>query len=235
MQLDVCPPAAEPPQGVEAACRVTTAWARRCLQEQRQAQERGEALRQAVFGIVQGGTDKNLRLAHAEEIAALPFDGLALGGFSVGEPIEKMHEVLAEVGPALDPARPRYLMGVGTPADLIRAVGHGVDMFDCVLPTRNARNGQVFTRNGRLVIKHARFKQDPSVLEPGCMCMTCEGGFSRAYLRHLFLGRELLVHRLLSAHNLFLYGQLMAEARQAVIDGRFARFQASRLEDMRRT
>jgi len=234
MQLDVCPPAAESQPVVEAACRLTTAWAQRCLRAQQQARERGEALHQAVFGIVQGGTDPKLRIAHAEEIAALPFEGIALGGFSVGEPIEKMHEVLAEVAPQLDPARPRYLMGVGTPTDLIHAVSHGVDMFDCVLPTRNARNGQVFTRHGRLVIKHARFKQDGSVLEPGCGCMTCSGGYSRAYLRHLFMQRELLVFRLLSAHNLFVYGELMAEMRQAIIDGSFATFRASRLQQMRR-
>ena len=214
MQLDVCPPGDAARADVELACRTTTRWAARCLA--------AKAPGQAVFGIVQGGTDTALRVAHAEELAALPFDGLALGGFSVGEPIMKMHEVLAVIVPRLDPARPRYLMGVGTPADLVRAIGAGVDMFDCVLPTRNARNGQALTRSGKIVIKQARYKDDFSPLDPGCPCPTCAAGYSRAYLRHLYIAGEILVLRLLSEHNLHLYGQLTAEARAAIAAGRFA-------------
>ena len=214
MQLDVCPPGDAARADVELACRTTTRWAARCLA--------AKAPGQAVFGIVQGGTDTALRAAHAEELAALPFDGLALGGFSVGEPIMKMHEVLAVIAPRLDPARPRYLMGVGTPADLVRAIGAGVDMFDCVLPTRNARNGQALTRSGKIVIKQARYKDDFSPLDPGCPCPTCAAGYSRAYLRHLYIAGEILVLRLLSEHNLHLYGQLTAEARAAIAEGRFA-------------
>ena len=214
MQLDVCPPGDAARADVELACRTTTRWAARCLA--------AKAPGQAVFGIVQGGTDTALRVAHAEELAALPFDGLALGGFSVGEPIMKMHEVLAVIAPRLDPARPRYLMGVGTPADLVRAIGAGVDMFDCVLPTRNARNGQALTRSGKIVIKQARYKDDFSPLDPGCPCPTCAAGYSRAYLRHLYIAGEILVLRLLSEHNLHLYGQLTAEARAAIAAGRFA-------------
>lgn len=214
MQLDVCPPGDAPRADVELACRTTTRWAARCLA--------AKAPGQAVFGIVQGGTDTTLRAAHAEELAALPFDGLALGGFSVGEPIMKMHEVLAVIAPRLDAARPRYLMGVGTPADLVRAIGAGVDMFDCVLPTRNARNGQALTRSGKIVIKQARYKDDFSPLDPGCPCPTCVAGYSRAYLRHLYIAGEILVLRLLSEHNLHLYGQLTAEARAAIAAGRFA-------------
>jgi queuine tRNA-ribosyltransferase len=214
MQLDVCPPGDASRADVEVACRTTTRWAARCLA--------AKAPGQAVFGIVQGGTDPALRAMHAEELAALPFDGLALGGFSVGEPIMKMHEVLAVIAPRLDAERPRYLMGVGTPADLVRAIGAGIDMFDCVLPTRNARNGQALTRSGKIVIKQARYKDDFSPLDPGCPCPTCAAGYSRAYLRHLYIAGEILVLRLLSEHNLHLYGQLTAEARAAIAAGRFA-------------
>jgi queuine tRNA-ribosyltransferase len=154
----------------------------------------------------------------------MPFDGLALGGFSVGEPIERMHEVVSEVASTLDAERPRYLMGVGTPRDLIMAIAAGVDMFDCVLPTRNARNGQALTQSGRVVIKQARYKEDLSPLDPTCPCPTCTSGFSRSYLRHLFIAGEILVLRLFSVHNLHLYGRLMREAREAIQAGTFQAF-----------
>lgn len=224
MQLDVCPPGQAPRADVEAACRMTTRWAARCLASKRPDQ--------AVFGIVQGGTHPDLRRAHAEELAALPFDGLALGGFSVGEPIARMHEVLLEAAPALDPERPRYLMGVGTPYDLVRAIGAGVDMFDCVLPTRNARNGQALTRTGKIVIKQARYRNDPSPLDPTCDCPTCAEGYSRAYLRHLFLAGEILVLRLFTAHNLHLYGALVREAREAILAGRYEAFARAWLDGL---
>jgi queuine tRNA-ribosyltransferase len=211
MQLDVCPRGDAPAEEVARACATTTRWAERCLASRRADQ--------AVFGIVQGGCDADLRVRHAQEIGALPFDGLALGGFSVGEPIERMHEILPRVAPALDPERPRYLMGVGTPRDLVVAIRAGVDMFDCVLPTRNARNGQALLRTGRVVIKQARYRQDARPLDPECACPACRGGFSRAYLRHLFLAGEILALRLLTEHNLHLYGQLMREARDAITSG----------------
>jgi len=222
MQLDVCPPGAADDETVAAAVAQTTRWGRRAL-----AAPRPEG--QALFGIVQGGTNVSLRRAHAEELASLDpgFDGLALGGFSVGEPIEAMHATLAEVAHALDPERPRYLMGVGTPTDLLEAIDAGVDMFDCVLPTRNARNGQAFTRSGRIVIKQARYKDDPSPLDPDCSCAACRGGYSRAYLRHLYLAGEVLVLRLLSLHNLHLYGQLVAGAREAIAAKTYAAFKRS--------
>jgi queuine tRNA-ribosyltransferase len=216
MQLDVCPPGGAPRADVEAACRMTTRWARRCLA--------AKAPAQALFGIVQGGTDVALRVAHAEELAAMPFDGLALGGFSVGEPIEAMHTALVEVAPRLDAARPRYLMGVGTPYDLVRAIGAGVDMFDCVLPTRNARNGQALLARGKVVVKQARYRDDHTPIDAACGCPACAGGFTRAYIRHLFLAGEILALRLLSAHNLHLYGQLVAGARAAIRAGSYAAF-----------
>jgi queuine tRNA-ribosyltransferase len=209
MQLDVCAPGDAPHAVVEAAVQRTTRWAKRAL-----AAPRPDG--QALFGIVQGGCFADLRRSHAAELGDLPFDGLALGGFSVGEPIERMHEVLLAAAPALDPDRPRYLMGVGTPRDLVVAMGAGVDMFDCVLPTRNARNGQAFTRAGRIVIKHARWRGDKRPIDDRCACACCRGGYSRAYLRHLYLSGEILALRLLSLHNLHFYGEIAAGARQAI-------------------
>jgi queuine tRNA-ribosyltransferase len=226
MQLDVCPPGDSPRSAVEAAVARTTRWARRAL-----ASPRPE--RQALFGIVQGACFADLRRAHADELGALPFDGLALGGFSVGEPVPRMHETLAEVASALDPERPRYVMGVGTPADLLVAIGAGADMFDCVLPTRNARNGQALTRFGRVVIKQARYKDDPRPIDEACGCACCADGYSRAYLRHLYIAGEILCLRLLSLHNLHWYGELMAGARAAIEAGSYeswARATLDRLE-----
>jgi queuine tRNA-ribosyltransferase len=228
MQLDVCPPGESTRDKVEAAIATTTRWAKRALAAPR---PRGQAL----FGIVQGSCFPDLRRAHAAELGALDspgFDGLALGGFSVGEPIEKMHETLAEVAHLLDPERPRYLMGVGTPYDLWRAIAQGVDMFDCVLPTRNARNGQALTRHGKIVIKQARYKDDRAPIDPTCDCACCAGGYSRAYLRHLFLAGEILVLRLFSLHNLHYYGQIVREARQAIVAGNFAETKARALQDL---
>jgi queuine tRNA-ribosyltransferase len=221
MQLDVCPPAGANHDELERAVGLTTDWARRCLE----ARQEGQAL----FGIVQGGLDNRLRSEHAAALAKLPLDGLALGGFSVGEPRDAMHRTLRAVAPALDPARVRYLMGVGTPADIVRAVGSGVDLFDCVLPTRNARNGQVFVSDGKLMIRNHRHRTDSGPLEAGCTCPTCSGGFSRAYLRHLYLAGEILAHRLLTLHNLHFFQQLVAEARQAVLGGTYPTWSRARL------
>jgi queuine tRNA-ribosyltransferase len=221
MQLDVCPPGGAPRADLVQAVERTTRWAERCLA--------ARAPEQGVFGIVQGGTDIELRLAHAETLAKLPFDGLALGGFSVGEPIPEMYRALAVVAPALPADRPRYLMGVGMPSDILTAVGHGIDMFDCVIPTRNARNGQLFTWDGKIVIKNARFRDDPRPLEEGCGCAACRGGYSRAYLRHLYLAGEILVLRLLSQHNLYFYARLMAEVRVAIAGGNFVAWSREKL------
>jgi queuine tRNA-ribosyltransferase len=221
MQLDVCPPGGAPRSDLVAAVERTTRWAERCLA--------ARAPKQGVFGIVQGGTDIELRLAHAEALAKLPFDGLALGGFSVGEPIPEMYRALAAVGPALPAERPRYLMGVGMPSDILTAVGHGIDMFDCVIPTRNARNGQLFTWDGKIVIKNARYRDDARPLEEDCGCSACRGGYSRAYLRHLYLAGEILVLSLLSQHNLHFYARLMLEVRNAIAVGNFAAWSREKL------
>ncbi len=173
---------------------------------------------------MQGACFSDLRLSHADELAALPFDGLALGGFSVGEPIEKMHETLHEIAHKVDPERPRYLMGVGTPRDLVLGIDAGIDMFDCVLPTRNARNGQALTRFGRVVIKQLRYREDESPIDPDCACPCCKGGYSRAWLRHLFLAGELTVLRLLTLHNLWFYGEITRGARAAIAAGKWASY-----------
>ncbi len=224
MQLDVCPPGRSERDVLVQAVERTTRWAERCLEAKNEGQ--------ALFGIVQGGTDVELRLAHAEALSRLAVDGLALGGFSVGEPPEDMHRTLSVVGPRLDPERPHYLMGVGTPADLLRAIASGVDLFDCVMPTRNARNGQVFVAGGKLVIKNARYRDDLSVLEPGCPCPVCSAGYTRSYLRHLYIAREILAHRLITLHNLHFYERLVAGARQAVLDGDYQRFAEARLAEL---
>jgi len=213
LQLDVCPPAGVQRSELVAAVERTTRWAERCLA--------ARAPGQALFGIIQGGTDVELRLAHAEALGRLPLDGLALGGFSVGEAPEAMYATLDRVVPFVDAARPRYLMGVGTPADLVRAMGAGVDIFDCVLPTRNARNGQAFVAGGRLTLKNARYRTDQRPIDESCGCPVCHQGFSRAYIRHLYVAGEILAHRLLSQHNLHHYASLMASARQAIHEGHF--------------
>jgi queuine tRNA-ribosyltransferase len=225
MLLDECPPGAAPRPEIERAMRRTSAWARRSLAY---ASPPG----QARFGIVQGGTQLDLRLLHLADIAALPVDGVALGGFSVGEPIEDMYRVLAELAPAMPRGKPRYLMGVGTPYDLLAAIGSGIDMFDCVLPTRNARNAQALTWHGRVNLKQARHSEDESPLDARCGCAVC-GRFTRAYLRHLFNAREMLGPRLISEHNLWFYGELTRAAREAIRAGRFAAFARDAVLQMR--
>ena len=211
MVLDVCPPGGAERAEVEGAMRRTTAWAKRSL-----ASPAAEG--QGRFGIVQGGVHLDLRLSHLEEIAALDVDGVALGGFSVGEPIASMYELLNEVTPRMPGDKPRYLMGVGTPLDLLHAVGTGIDLFDCVLPTRNARNGQALTWGGRVNLRQARHSEDDAPLDARCSCPVCTT-YSRAYLRHLVKANELLGHRLLTQHNLSFYGALMADARAHIAAG----------------
>ncbi len=221
MQLDVCANANSTYEELVVALERTTRWAERCLA--------ARDPKQALFGIIQGGTSEELRSRHARELEKLPFDGLALGGFSVGEPTDVMEQLLEKLVPRIDETRPRYLMGVGTPANLVHAIGQGIDMFDCVMPTRNARNGQAFTDSGRLVIKQSRYKDDPRPLEEGCECPTCSGRFSRAYFRHLYMSHEILSHRLLTLHNLHFYGSVVRQAREAIANGNFDAWASERL------
>jgi queuine tRNA-ribosyltransferase len=199
-------------------------WARRGLEHRRRLAEAGEPV-PALFGIVQGGTYPELRARCAGELTGEPFEGFSLGGLWVGEPAEQGHALVAGDTALLPPGKPRYLMGVGTPLDLIQAVANGVDMFDCVLPTRNARKGTVLTSRGRLVVKNATYARDPRPLDPECGCYACRR-FSRAYIRHLFAAGEILGMRLASLHSLaFLLGMMRA-MRQSIRAGRFAAWRA---------
>jgi queuine tRNA-ribosyltransferase len=220
MALDECPPSDAPAAEVRAAMDRTTRWARRCAA----APAPPGQLR---FGIIQGGVDPALRLGHLEELAPLPFDGLALGGLGVGEPPPVMHELLAALAPRLPGDRPRYLMGVGTPVDLLAGIAAGIDMFDCVMPTRNARNGQLFVRHGRLNIANAVHRDDARPVEDGCPCELCRR-YSRAYLAHLFRAKELLYYRLATLHNLQHYLDLVRGARQAIVEGRLTAYVTDR-------
>jgi queuine tRNA-ribosyltransferase len=221
MCLDECPPAHAAPEEMDAAVERTLRWAERC----KAAQKRPG---QALFGIVQGGLSIPKRIACAEELVKLDFPGYALGGFSVGETPSEMLPVLAEAAAALPVPKPRYLMGVGRPEDLLEGVVRGIDMFDCVMPTRNGRNAQAFTSAGPLRLRNAQHRRDPSPLDPECGCYTCRH-FSRAYLHHLFMAEEMLGPTLLSLHNLAFYLQLMAGARQAIEQGQYAAYRASHL------
>jgi queuine tRNA-ribosyltransferase len=208
MAFDECTPYPVDRRYAQESMERTVRWARRC----RNAASAGS---QAVFGIVQGSVYPDLRLECLQELREIGFDGYALGSLSVGEPKEMMREILEGTLPHMPAHRPRYLMGVGTPEDLVEGVRLGVDMFDCVMPTRNARNGMLFTSRGSIQIKNSRFADDPDPIEPGCSCYTCRH-FSRAYLRHLFLSKELLAFRLNTIHNLHHYLALMSEMRQAI-------------------
>jgi queuine tRNA-ribosyltransferase len=221
MVLDEC---AEPDDRAyaEQALARTHVWAQRC----QAAQTRHD---QALFGIVQGGVFADLRQQSASFLAGLNFPGYAVGGLSVGEPKEQMHAMLDITTPLLPAHKPRYLMGVGAPEDLLEGIARGIDLFDCVLPTRLARNAALFTRQGRINIRNARFTQDPEPIEPGCQCYTCRH-FSRAYLRHLFKAGELLAYRLATIHNVDFSLQLMHDARSAIEAGRFSTFKEEFLE-----
>jgi queuine tRNA-ribosyltransferase len=222
MPLDECLAYPASHEATGASLALTVRWARRA-----QAAARGEGAvsGQMLFGIVQGGSFPDLRRRAVEETVALGFAGYAIGGMAVGEPKPLLHDLTELTATGLPSDRPRYLMGVGKPEDLVEAVSRGVDMFDCVLPTRNARNGQGFTADGPLSIKQARFARDPAPLEDGCWCYGCRQ-FSRAYLRHLWMSRELLAYRVLSLHNLHFFARLMAGIREAIGGGRFQAFRA---------
>lgn len=192
----------------------------RWLLRSKAAMTRKESL---LFGIVQGGLSLEHRLKSMEQICSVDLPGYALGGFSVGEPIHLMHELLPHVAPKMPANKPRYLMGVGTPTDLIIAIDSGIDMFDCVMPTRVARNGTIFTWQGKVSIKRSEYREDSSPLDPECDCYTCTN-YSKAYLRHLFLSGEILGSRLNTIHNIYFYMKLMERARKAIEEGRWEEF-----------
>ncbi len=221
MAFDECPPGGAPVEVVRRAMDRTTRWAKRCID----ARTRDDY---QLFGIVQGGIDIHLRRASLAALTALPFDGYALGGLSVGETREATWSTIEAVAPLMPVDKARYLMGVGTPEDLLISVGHGVDMFDCVLPTRNARNGRLLTADGDLNIRNHRHRLDDRPIDSGCSCYTCRN-FSRGYLRHLSKAGEILFATLASLHNLHYLLDLMAEARQALDAGHYPAFRNAHL------
>jgi queuine tRNA-ribosyltransferase len=221
MALDECTPYPAERARAEASLELTARWAERCVGARRSS-------RQALFGIIQGGVYPELRRRSAAQITAMPFDGFAAGGLAVGEPKEQMLEMAALSASLLPAERPRYLMGVGTPEDLVAAVAMGYDLFDCVLPTRNARNGSAYTSEGRISIKQSVHARDPRPLEEGCGCRTCTT-LSRAYLRHLYISGEILAARALTEHNLYFYARLMAGMQAAIASRTCREFAAGTL------
>jgi queuine tRNA-ribosyltransferase len=238
MTLDECVEFPASHETLRRALKLTGRWARRCRNRylnaratrtgippswpsSSRAAESGTSF-PALFGIVQGGTDIQLRRESAEESVGIGFEGYALGGLSVGEPKTETYDVVEATAGVLPPDRPRYLMGSGTPEDLVECVARGVDMFDCVMPTRNARNGCAFTSEGKLAVKNARYTRDESPLDPACSCVVCRR-YSRAYLRHLFLAGEILAGILITHHNIYFYLDTMRRIRQAIVSGEFGK------------
>ena len=226
MAFDECTPYPCERDYAEKSMRMTLRWAERCIKRHQElSAQRTHRPPQALFGIVQGSVYPDLRRTCAQELIQMNLPGYAIGGLAVGEPRESMFGVIRETTPLLPNDKPRYLMGVGLPNDLVEAVGAGADMFDCVVPTRNARNGTVFTRNGRLRLRNAAHAEDPQPLESDCACKTCSH-YSRAYLRHLFKTNEVLGMHLATFHNVFFFQQLMRDMRDAIISGHFSAWQA---------
>lgn len=218
MAFDECMKYPATPDEVKKSMDMTHRW----LKRSKEAMTREDSL---LFGIVQGGLDVELRKESLQQITSVELPGYALGGFSVGEPIEMMHHLVKDVAPLMPVNKPRYLMGVGTPLDLVLAVDAGMDMFDCVMPTRTARNGTLFTWQGKISIKRAEFREDNGPLDPECSCYTCRN-YSRAYLRHLFLSGEILSARLNTIHNLHFYLTLMKRMRVSLLEGQWESFRA---------
>ena len=211
----------------KASCERTLRWLERCKKEHDRLGSLSDTVNpgQLLFGINQGATFPDLRIWHMQQIAKLDCDGYAIGGLAVGEPTETMYEIIEAVEPYMPADKPRYLMGVGTPSNIIEGVARGVDFFDCVMPARNARHGKLFTWQGTMNIKNAKYKLDDGPLDPECDCPVCRN-FSRAYIRHLFAAEEILAMRLAVMHNLYFYNKLAQKIRDALDEGRFAAFRA---------
>lgn len=209
------------------SCKRTTRWLKRCRTEMERLRERPDTLNreQMLFGINQGCTYNDLRVEHMKTIAELDLPGYAIGGLAVGEPAAVMYDVIDHVQPFMPADRPRYLMGVGTPANILEAVERGVDLFDCVMPSRNARHGHLFTSQGVINLNNQKYECDDSPIDAACDCPTCRR-YSRGYIRHLFKSGEMLAHRLCVSHNLYFYNRLMEEIRAALDEGRFAAYKA---------
>ncbi|MBR6874501.1 MAG: tRNA guanosine(34) transglycosylase Tgt [Ruminococcus sp.] len=239
MAFDECVENPAPPEYAKSSCERTTRWLIRCINEMKRLNSLPETINphQMLFGINQGCTYDELRIEHMKTIRKLPLDGFAIGGLAVGEPTEVMYHVIEQVEPFMPKDKPRYLMGVGTPSNIIEAVYRGIDFFDCVMPSRNARHGSVFTWNGLMHIPNKRYELDERPLDTECDCPTCRN-FSRSYIRHLFKSGEQLAGRLTVQHNLYFYNTLTERIREALDNGTFTEFRnkyspllASKLED----
>lgn len=218
MAFDECPPAGVDDDYMRESLERTTRWEEACLE----ARTRRDC---ALFGILQGGTSEVWRRRHADTLLDLDFEGFAIGGLSVGEEAQAMYDTVEFTTPMMPDTKPKYLMGVGKPDDLIECIARGVDMFDCVLPTRNARNGQCLTSRGKLVIRNAQYADDLGPVDPECDCYTCQN-YTRAYIRHLYKSREILAARLCTTHNLHYYMNLVSQARKAIVNDAFETFRA---------
>lgn len=233
MAFDECPSSVADREYMEQSVSRTTRWLKRCKEEMERLNSLSDTInqKQLLFGINQGGIYEDIRIRHAEEIAELALDGYAIGGLAVGESHEEMYRILDAVVPYLPADRPTYLMGVGTPANILEAVDRGVDFFDCVYPSRNGRHGHVYTNEGKLNLFNARYELDARPIEEGCNCPVCRT-YSRAYIRHLLKAKEMLGMRLCVIHNLYFYNTMMAEIRAAIEAGNYKEYKAEKLRRM---
>ena len=235
MAFDECPPHPATREYMQKSVDRTTRWLERCKKEMDRLNSLPDTInkQQMLFGINQGGTFEDIRIAHAETISKMDLDGYAIGGLAVGESHEEMYRILDEVVPHLPLEKPTYLMGVGTPANILEAVDRGVDFFDCVYPSRNGRHGHAYTNFGKLNLLNARFETDPRPIEEGCQCPACKH-YSRAYIRHLLKAKEMLGLRLIVLHNLYFYNTMMEEIRAAIRENRYKEYKAAKLAGMER-
>ena len=233
MAFDECPPSKADRKYVENSVARTTRWLKRCKEEMARLNSLEDTVNphQLLFGINQGGVYDDIRIAHADEISELDLDGYAVGGLAVGETHEEMYRILDSVVPHLPVNKPTYLMGVGTPANILEAVSRGVDFFDCVYPSRNGRHGHVYTNFGKINLFNAKYELDSRPIEEGCQCPACRH-YSRAYIRHLLKAKEMLGMRLCVLHNLYFYNTMMEEIRDALDQGRYEEYKAQKLAGM---
>ncbi|WP_418875283.1 tRNA guanosine(34) transglycosylase Tgt, partial [[Clostridium] scindens] len=233
MAFDECPSSIAEKDYIEKSVDRTTRWLIRCKKEMERLNSLPDTINQEqmLFGINQGGIYEDIRIRHAKEIADLHLDGYAIGGLAVGESHEDMYRILDAVVPHLPQNAPTYLMGVGTPANILEAVDRGVDFFDCVYPSRNGRHGHVYTRHGKLNLYNARYELDERPIEEGCRCPACRT-YSRAYIRHLLKAKEMLGMRLCVLHNLYFYNSMMEEIRQAIEEGRYQEYKKEKLDGL---
>ena len=233
MAFDECPPSIESAEYMRDSVDRTTRWLERCKIKMALLNQREDTINksQMLFGINQGGIYEDIRIEHAKRISDMDLDGYAVGGLAVGESHEDMYRILEATVPYLPVEKPTYLMGVGTPANILEAVERGVDFFDCVYPSRNGRHGHVYTNHGKMNLFNAKFELDESPIEEGCGCPACQS-YSRAYIRHLLKAKEMLGMRLCVLHNLYFYNTMMEEIRGAIEDGRFAQYKQHKLEGM---